>query len=144
MTPLEMLLDETKQWVRRAQGDLRAAELCASELPTESLYHCQQCAEKLLKAFLTWHQISFRKTHELRELGEACEAIESSLSASITPAYELSKYAWLFRYPGAPYEPDPEEAKAGIQLAELVRNEILNRLPAGAILSPPLPSPQSP
>jgi hypothetical protein len=79
MTPDEWLLDETRGWVRRASSDLRAAEICASELPAEALYHCQQAAEKLLKAFLTWSQTAFRKTHELRELATACARIDATL-----------------------------------------------------------------
>jgi len=31
MTPNEWLLDETRRWLERAQGDLRAAEICANE-----------------------------------------------------------------------------------------------------------------
>jgi HEPN domain-containing protein len=44
MTPADWLLDETRQWVQRAEADLRAA--------SEALFHCQQAAEKYLKAFL--------------------------------------------------------------------------------------------
>ena len=53
MTPNEWLLDETRRWIERAQNDLRAAEICATELPAEALSHCQQAAEKYLKADLT-------------------------------------------------------------------------------------------
>jgi HEPN domain-containing protein len=31
-------------------------------------FHCQQAAEKLLKAFLTHQGIRFRRTHDLKEL----------------------------------------------------------------------------
>ena len=41
---------------------------------------------------------------------------------------ELSEYAWRFRYPGAPYEPDADEAARGLALARLVRTEIARRL----------------
>jgi hypothetical protein len=73
MTPLELLLDETGQWLRRADADLRAAELCAGELPGEALYHCQQAAEKLLKAFLTWNQTPSGK-HTNCESWQRCAA----------------------------------------------------------------------
>lgn len=75
MTPSEWLLDETRKWVQNAQHDLRAAELCANEVPSEALFHCQQAAEKYLKAYLTWNQAAFRKTHDLEELVAACSGL---------------------------------------------------------------------
>ena len=133
MTPNEWLLDETRRWVERAQGDLRAAEICATELPAEALFHCQQAAEKYLKAYLTWNQKVFRKTHELRELAAACALMDPTLKSILDPAETLSKYAWKFRYPGAPYEPDAQEATAGLVLAEQVRAAIVSRLPQAAL-----------
>jgi hypothetical protein len=46
MTPNEWLLDETRGWIERAQGDMRAAEICAPELPATALFHCQQAAPR--------------------------------------------------------------------------------------------------
>jgi hypothetical protein len=45
-----------------------------------ALFFCQQAAEKSLKAFLTWHERAFRRTHDLEELGEACRAIDGTLA----------------------------------------------------------------
>ena len=133
MTPNEWRLDETRRWLEREQGDLRAAEICATELPATALFHCQQAAEKYLKAYLTWNQKVFRKTHELRELATACALIVAALKSVLDPAETLSKYAWKFRYPGAPYEPDAQEAAAGLTLAEQVRTAIVGRLPQAAL-----------
>ncbi|MBZ5584405.1 MAG: HEPN domain-containing protein [Acidobacteriia bacterium] len=130
MTPAEWRLDETRQWVRRAENDRRLADLCAAALPAESLFHSQQAARKYLKAFLTWNQTPFRKTHQLHDLGQACMQIDPTLGPALEPAYALSRYAWLFRYPGAPYEPDAAEAAEGRALAERVRSAVAPRLPA--------------
>lgn len=132
MTPDEWLLDATRAWVERASKDLSAAKICAPQLPAAALFHSQQAAEKFLKAFLTWHQKAFRKTHDLQELAEACARIDGTLGPALEPATVLSKYAWQFRYPGAPYEPDTEEADRGRALAERVREEIAKRLPKSA------------
>src|SRR5260370_1143450 len=100
MTPAQWLLDETRDWIVHARRDLRASELCAAELPAEALYHCQQAAEKFLKALPTFHQTPFPKTHEIRELAMACAAIDASLEPEIrNAASALTRYAWLFRYP---------------------------------------------
>jgi HEPN domain-containing protein len=112
------------------KNDLRAADsLCAAGLPGEALFHCQQAAEKYMKAFLTWNQTPFRKTHELRDLGQCCSQVDATLAPELEPAYVLSKYAWIFRYPGVPYEPDASEAIEGRALAEQVHTAISPRLP---------------
>lgn len=131
MTPEQWLLDETREWAVRAGRDLALARRIAGEFPAESLFHCQQSAEKWLKAFLTWHQVPFRKTHELRELGFACDQIDPSLAGLLEPAYLLSSYAWRFRYPGSPFEPVERDANEAIALAEDVQAAILSRLPEG-------------
>jgi len=130
MTAEELLLDETFTWVEKAQRDLQSARLLmAGQEYGNALYHCQQAAEKALKAFLTYHQTPFRKTHELNELFADILAIDHSLQPVLDQANKLSDYAWKFRYPGAPYEPDAAEASEGLQRAELTVREIERRLP---------------
>jgi hypothetical protein len=41
----------------------------------------------------------------------------------------LTKYAWRFRYPGAPYEPTLDEGRTASNLAREVMDAILGRLP---------------
>jgi hypothetical protein len=41
----------------------------------------------------------------------------------------LTKDAWCFRYPGAPYEPTPDEGRTAFNLAREVMEAILGRLP---------------
>jgi HEPN domain-containing protein len=69
------LLAETRGWFVKAANDLRAAETLRTSQPAllaESVFHCQQAAEKALKGFLTWNNSVFRKTHNLEEIGEQC------------------------------------------------------------------------
>jgi HEPN domain-containing protein len=63
----------------------------------EAVFQCQQAAEKALKGFLAWHGRSFRKTHNLEEIGEQCLAVDQSLRGVIDQAVPLSEYAWKFR-----------------------------------------------
>ncbi len=136
MTAEELLLDETHAWLTRARHDLRSAALLSAGGEYEdALFHCQQAAEKAIKSFLAFHQRPFRKTHELRQLISECLAIDSSLEATLGQADALSKYAWRFRYPGAPYEPDAAEAAEAYAKAEAVLRAIESRLPPGATAS---------
>jgi HEPN domain-containing protein len=132
MTAEELLLDETHGWLVRARNDLKVARLVISaQLYAEALFHCQQAAEKALKAFLTYHQRPFCKIHTMLDLKEEIAAIDPSLESTVILADSLSKYAWCFRYPGAPYEPDALEATEALRLAETTVREVEQRLPAG-------------
>jgi HEPN domain-containing protein len=131
MTPDQLLHDETRAWLDRARSDLRAARLLtAGEANAEALFHCQQAVEKALKAFLTFHERTFRKTHDIGHLSPDCLALDDSLQSAVSQAEGLTQYAWRFRYPGMPYEPDSNEAKDGLQRAEAVVLEVERRLPA--------------
>ena len=73
---------ETKSWLVKAARDLRAADHEWSATPPlrdDIAFHCQQAVEKSLKAFLSWHDIAFRKTHDLIELGQACVGVQADL-----------------------------------------------------------------
>jgi HEPN domain-containing protein len=99
-------------------------------LTEDALFHCQQAAEKTFKAFLTFHNSPFRKTHNLEEIGEACLQIDASLKEIVDEAVPLTEYAWAFRYPGDPETPKREEAQAAFALARKVYKAILKLAPA--------------
>ena len=132
MIPDQLRHEETLAWLGRAWSDLRAAALLiAGDANAEALFHCQQAAEKALKAFLTFHERAFRKTHDLGDLSSQCLEIDDSLRLTVSQAEGLTQYAWQFRYPGAPYEPDSTEAHAGLQKANAVLREVDLRLAEG-------------
>lgn len=123
---------ECRAWLERAWADLDAAEiLLASDHPRADtvLFHCQQVSEKAWKAFLFWHDVPFRKTHDLRELGDGCEVLDPSLASVSRRAEDLTPFAWVFRYPGDEEEPTREEAAEALALARDVYEAILARLP---------------
>jgi HEPN domain-containing protein len=131
MTPDQLRCEEARAWLGRARSDLRAARLLiAGGAHAEALFHGQQAVEKALKAFLTFHARAFRKTHDLGDLSPDCLAIDNTLGPAVSQADSLTQYAWQFRYPGVPYEPDATEAQAGLQKAEAAVQEVERRLPA--------------
>jgi HEPN domain-containing protein len=79
MTPEQSRRDEPGRWLAQAQKDQNAARLLASPKPSRSVFHSQQAAEKAAKAFLVFHDVPYRKTHDLNELGEQCAALDLSL-----------------------------------------------------------------
>src|SRR6266540_2733274 len=95
---------ECHAWLQRAWADLDSAGilLAAARPRTDTaLFHCQQAVEKAWKAFLFWNDLPFRKTHDLRELGDACASLDRSLAALAQRAEQLTPFAWVFHYPGA-------------------------------------------
>jgi HEPN domain-containing protein len=136
MGPENARLQDVRAWLWKAELDLKAAahEMSA---PAEGLwgdvmFHSQQAAEKALKAFLSWHDVPFRKTHNLEELGQQCMALDSTLGPVADQAAPLSEYAWKFRYPGETDEPDRAEAEEALAAARKVYDAVLTRLPSRA------------
>jgi HEPN domain-containing protein len=132
MLPENELIQETREWLLKAEEDLELARYAlTAEKPfiAPALFHCQQAAEKALKGFLTWHGVLFRKTHSIEELGEQCVGLEPSMMQVVAKAVPLTEYAWRFRYPGAPFAPAMEEATQAITIAEEVLKTVLNLLP---------------
>lgn len=126
---------EARGWLVKASQDLRA---CVRLLDTEpplvglALFHAQQVAEKALKAFLSWHDVPFRKTHDLSELCQRCIEIDGTLEDLCREGARLTVFAWVFRYPGESEEPSLEEARAELALARAIFEAVLARLPEEA------------
>ena len=132
MPPDPELIAETGAWLIKAANDLRAADLLQRADPPlfdDVVFHCQPAAEKALKAFLTWRQQTFRKTHSLEEIGEQCLNMDSTLKDIVDRVVPLTEYAWKFRYPGAPESPTAEEAAEAIAAAREAYDAIRGRLP---------------
>jgi HEPN domain-containing protein len=94
---------EVREWMRLVENDLRAIKLSLDASPPlveDALFHCQQAVEKAYKAFLTWHNQPFRKTHDLAELGQECVALDPFLEPVCRRAEKLTAFATLYRYPG--------------------------------------------
>jgi len=130
---------DTRSWVEKALVDFRGADadLAASPPVVEDvLFHSQQAVEKLLKAFLTWHDCPFGKTHAIEEIGELCLRIDPTLKDLVDRAAPLTEYATKFRYPGVGEPPALDEARAALTVAREVFDAIADRLPAETRPSP--------
>jgi len=124
---------EAREWLEKALLDHRAAEVgLAAEPPltADVVFHCQQLVEKTMKCCLAWHDVPFRRTHNLVEIGEQCAHIEPGLEDLMRRAAPLSEYAWRFRYPGEPEQPTREEARDAFVLACEIHQAIASRLPS--------------
>ncbi len=125
------LMKEVARWTEKAEHDFMAAEH-AMELAQEGLtdivcFHCQQCAEKYLKAFLLYRGVAFPRTHDLRLLLDLVPA-EVPLGLRREQVVPLNRYVIEGRYPGD-WEPiTVAEAQNALEMAQMVRQAILKQL----------------
>jgi HEPN domain-containing protein len=130
MTPEELRRDEANRWLASASKDLNAATILVAAEPTASVFHSQQVAEKSAKAFLSYNNISFRKIHDLKELGAQCSLLLPSLLPLMIAASDLNAYAVVFRYLDAPREPDEAEAVGALEIARRLYDQVCALLAA--------------
>ena len=115
-----VLVENTSAWLRKAEEDLQRVERSLSTDPPDvedALFHSRQAAEKALKAFLTWHDQPFRKTHDLDALGRQCVEVDSTLESLVDGADQLTEYAWVSRYPMRAAEPTLADIEEGRTVA---------------------------
>lgn len=123
---------EVRQWLVKSQRDLGSARrLMEGDEPylDVAVYHCQQAAEKAIKAYLTYRDIIFEKTHNLVALLAFCIPSDPTFEHWKEAAKMLTPYATEFRYPGDVLEPERYEAEQALAQAEALVNFIIMRLP---------------
>jgi len=126
------ILEVVKQWLHLAERNLALAKQIMEDedILTDSVcFNCQQSAEKYLKAFLTYHQIDFPKTHSMVTLIDLCASKDNSFNDLSDEADSLTDYAVEIRYPDDWYEPTLEEAKKAFAVAEMIKEFVLKKLP---------------
>lgn len=94
----------TIEWIQKAEADYATAqrEFKVADRPNydDVCFHCQQCAEKNLKAAMCEKDIRFGKIHDLVSLlGQIVEFFPNLENFREDLAY-LSDFAIIYRYPG--------------------------------------------
>jgi HEPN domain-containing protein len=91
------------EWLTFSDMDYKAARHLYDNMrpiPSEIVcYHCQQSAEKALKAFLIYSGIKPERTHDLEALRDKCEGVDASFNEIIENCERLTRYASQSRYP---------------------------------------------
>jgi HEPN domain-containing protein len=90
--------------VRKAEADWRVARSLARKKPPlhdAVCFHCQQSAEKYLKALLEELRIAVAKTHELEKLLTAVQPHHPELRSLKRGLVFLTRFAVDIRHPGA-------------------------------------------
>ena len=85
---------------KAGQDEALLDEVLASESVGDEVigFHCQQAAEKILKALLSDLGVRFRKTHNIRSLMKLIADSGCPLPAEFTGLEEFTPFAVAYRY----------------------------------------------
>jgi HEPN domain-containing protein len=130
----ESTLELVRDWLTRAEHDLRSARALASladPLRDTAIYHCQQAAEKSVKAWLQSKDEPFPKTHDIELLVKQAAKLNPGFSQFEKAASVLTPYVSAFRYPGGSDEPMPTRAEfdEALQHAQAIYDFVRALLP---------------
>ena len=122
-------MQELEQWLRIAKEDMLAAKsLIKIELFSAVTYHCQQAAEKALKAYLVFKKQPVIKTHDLIKLLELCMKLDRDFQKKFDAADYINPFSSKFRYPTEFDIPDLAEAELTIKHAESILKFVLKKI----------------
>src|SRR4051812_2684751 len=93
----------TARWIKKAEEDIESARDLAGHKPPRrntACFHCQQAAEKYLKALLQEVGLAVPRTHDLQDLVDLLVPHDVTLRSLRRSVQALTKYAVEYRYPG--------------------------------------------
>jgi HEPN domain-containing protein len=120
----------TSEWIAKAEGDYHAAEALLYEIEVPEIdaacFHCQQCAEKYVKAYLTEQDIDFPRNHDLVRLMELCLPSDESFEKLRDNLRRLENYGVIIRYPGltVPLDMAHEAYKNATKVRNFIRRKL--------------------
>jgi HEPN domain-containing protein len=135
-------MSDAAEWIVSADTDLDAARRCLTDPPNVAVaaYHCQQAAEKLIKAVLVALCIPYPRGRSGHDLGLAAAQIPSGheLREAAEAFDAIADWSISFRYPAddplqAEPLPEPSEVVAWLQRIGMFRVAV-----AAAVAAPPV------
>lgn len=121
-----------KQWLRKAENDLLNADnnLKSEEIPFDTVcFHCQQAAEKLLKAYLVANGSFYPISHDLILILEKILPLNAGAEALRDDLALLMPYSVEIRYPDDWFMPTEEDAKEAREAVSRVMLWLKKALP---------------
>lgn len=121
-----------QQWLWKAFHDLITAQTLTHRQPVvldTATYHCQQTAEKSIKAFLIFNDNDPGRTHDVERLLDLATHFEPGFATCRAACQRLTPLATLYRYPSGVMEPSPEQAEEALVDATVIYEHVLRVLP---------------
>jgi HEPN domain-containing protein len=126
-------MDKNKEgllWFEYADNDFEAATILSEQLkPRYEIicYHCQQCAEKMLKGYIAYNNGRLQKTHDLVVLCETSAKYDVEFETILEICSDLTIYASEVRYPNL-MQIENYHMKKAIENAKIIREFILKKV----------------
>jgi HEPN domain-containing protein len=121
-----------RTWLVKAEHDLASAQVLAKNqvpLLDTAIYHCQQAAEKAVKAFLAFCDEEVERIHDVEALVRRSASYEPRFGALLEAGRHLTPYARVFRYPGELEEPTGPQFAQAFSAAQGIWHFVLSVLP---------------
>lgn len=117
---LEVAKDDLRQVINNLRGPVPTV--------TGAMYHCQQAAEKLMKAVLLLSGIEAPRTHDLGALA-ALVPMDDPVRDRLRTLVELTPFATAFRYPtDDPWDrPTEAEVESFLGILQALHDDIAAR-----------------
>ncbi|HEV8080453.1 MAG TPA: HEPN domain-containing protein [Chitinophagaceae bacterium] len=120
-----------EEWVKIAEEDLLSADALLKHdyiYPRSICFHCQQAAEKYLKAYLLYFDLDIIKTHDLSSLVNQLSTRDTKILDIINAASTLTPYAISVRYPDDFELISVEETKEAYSQAVAIKDYIRSKI----------------
>ena len=120
-------IDFIREWVYEGNNDLGLAEFVIEnngKYYDLVCFHCQQAAEKYLKAYIIYLQLYYRKVHDLTYLLNVIKRKKEIPKKLIKKAEMLEEYAIDSRYPDHWHDPTLNETEECIEAAKMFKEFI--------------------
>ena len=120
-----------EEWLNFAKEDLETAKtlLNSEYLFNRSIcYHCQQSAEKDLKAYIIYLDLPLNKTHNLIKLVDQISELDKEITHLQKAVEVLTDYIVTARYPDDSELITDEESKLAFNESEKINNYIKTKI----------------
>lgn len=117
-------------WFEYAENDFEAATILSAQLKPKYeivCYHCQQCAEKVLKGYIASNNGRLLKTHDLVVLCQTSANYDPDFENIIEQCSDLTIYTSEVRYPNF-MAIESYHMKKAIENATIIREFVLRKL----------------
>ena len=122
--PHDLNRELAEQLLRKAgEDEALLDEVLASPRVSDEVigFHCQQAAEKMMKAVLAVHGIVYRRTHQLNELLTLLQQHNIAVPAYLRDIDSLTPFAVEYRYQEWSDVEEPLDRKASRELVRQLR-----------------------
>lgn len=122
-------MQEHEKWLKIVEDDLKSAKvLLEREVFSTATYHCQQAAEKALKAYLVFRDQKAKRIHDLIELTAMCCELDMEFKQLYDDVERLNPFATKFRYPSEFDIPDYNDTENAIKQAERIVSFVFKKI----------------